>query len=72
MPEFEARVGVTDMTPEQPLQEVAVDFGQPVQLLTLPPDYAVHLAQLLVKNARIAGYAGPFVELATGPATTLN
>jgi hypothetical protein len=56
-------VGIVDLQGERP-DEVAIDFGpQPASLISFPPEYAVLMAQMLVKHARILGYTLPFVEL---------
>jgi len=58
----ELRVGIFEAHADRPA-EVAIDFGATVNVLSFPPEFAVHLAQMLVKNARIAGFTGEFVEL---------
>ncbi|MDB5730720.1 MAG: hypothetical protein JWQ03_615 [Variovorax sp.] len=68
-PEHELAVGV--LTVGETAQ-VAIDFGEPCDLISFPPDLAVHLAQLIVKNARLAGYTGPFVELPVQAQQTIN
>lgn len=52
--------------------EVAIDMLEPCTVISFPPDYAVHLAQLLVKYARLCGYEGPFVELPLQGSDTIN
>lgn len=64
-------VGVLDTQDQRP-PEVCIDLGEPCDVISFPPEYAILLAQLLVKNARLAGYTGPFVELPVEENHTLN
>jgi hypothetical protein len=67
-PQYELKVGVLTPTEDRPAWQVAVDFDARVDVISFPPEFAVHFAQLLLKNARLAGYTGPFVELPLYPA----
>jgi hypothetical protein len=62
MPDRRAHVGLYEYDNGRPC-EVGIDLHEPCEVVSFPPEYAIHLAQLLVKHARLAGYAGPFVEL---------
>jgi hypothetical protein len=57
---FELQVGVME---HADAPEVGVSFSIQVDVLSFEPADAVHFAQLLVKNARLAGFTGEFTEL---------
>lgn len=42
---------------------VVVDLREQCSVISFPPEFAIHFAQALVKNARLAGFTGAFVEL---------
>lgn len=51
------------LAPEGQPAEVVIDLGIACRFVSFPPEFAIHFAQTLVKNARLAGFTGEFVEL---------